>query len=364
MSDEVMELLLPELEPRERVLWTGRPQPGQLFRQSLSKGFFVLFFTGFMVLWICAVVQGGHNNWDQGKTVRPFARHNVLIAMGAGLWMLPPGLYMLLWPVREWWKGRGTIYALTDRRALIIRPGFFARREVLSFPRASLTPLRCDARADGSGNLVFENRKSWVGTPRPEGFLAVEHVRELEGQLHTMLGKNASSLPDSSIPSGSQSSASTFRLPLPARAMLVVFTVALSMGTLIIAARVLIVPLVLMLGILPSGAASKAFGVQELAPVLCLSGFIYVTGRLVQTPVEITIGEDRSILFKSWFLMRSVPVSEILSIKTGGWMDTNCFQAEIRHRQGRIHLINQFPVFREFLVTVKALNPAVEIQGF
>jgi hypothetical protein len=43
-----------------------------------------------------------------------------LIAALAGLWMIPPGLYILFWPLRSWRKLRRTCYALTDRRAVII----------------------------------------------------------------------------------------------------------------------------------------------------------------------------------------------------------------------------------------------------
>lgn len=114
------------LEPGEPIIWAGRAIPARIFRQSVSKGLFGLFFVGFTLVWICAVVHGGHNNWDRGRVVRPFATHNVLIAAGAGLWLLPPGFYMLSWPLRAWWKARNTGYAVTDRRALIVGSGFAA----------------------------------------------------------------------------------------------------------------------------------------------------------------------------------------------------------------------------------------------
>jgi hypothetical protein len=176
-----------ELEPGETVIWTCQPLPARLLRQSVPKGLFGLFFVSFALLWMCAVVAGWNNNWDRGQAVAPFATHNVVIAAGAGLWFLPLGIYMLSWPMRAWRQARTTVYALTDRRALIVKPALFGAFRVLSFPPEGLALIQFQERDDGSGDIVFENRKAWYGMREPSGFMAIARARDVETLLRKFL---------------------------------------------------------------------------------------------------------------------------------------------------------------------------------
>ena len=67
----------------------------RLVLQSTPTAIMGLSIIVFTLFWIVMVVHGGHNNWDRGQIVAPLATHNVLIAALAGLWIIPPGLYLL-----------------------------------------------------------------------------------------------------------------------------------------------------------------------------------------------------------------------------------------------------------------------------
>ena len=102
-SAEPAMLFFPELAAGETWSGTGRPRSvRRLVLRSVPKALFGLAFVGFTLFWMVVVVRGGHNNWDKGRAVPPFARHNVVIATLAGLGMIPPGFYMLFWPMRTW----------------------------------------------------------------------------------------------------------------------------------------------------------------------------------------------------------------------------------------------------------------------
>ena len=157
----------------------------------------------------------------------------------------------------------------------------------------------------------------------------------------------------------------TYTLALAYRAGLVLFGVVFTLGTLMLAVNVIAVPLVVVLGVIPIELASRALVVGYFfRNALFLVAFVYGTHRLVTIPIEITIDEERTVSFRNWFQTRSIPAAEIISISTGGWRDSNSFLAQIRHKQGKIILVNSFPEFRDFLAVVKSLNRTVEIKGF
>ena len=87
------------------------------------------------------------------------------------------------------------------------------------------------------------------------------------------------------------------------------------------------------------------------------------SGRL-SAPIEASWPEDGTIDFRSRLRTVQVPAGDITSITTGTWYDPNRFQAVVRHKGGKLTLINQFADFQDFLATLRELNPAVEIKGF
>jgi hypothetical protein len=89
-----------------------------------------------------------------------------------------------------------TVYALTDRRAIVWRARAVRREiEVRSFQSAELGEITRVERADGTGDLVFRELVSTTydsdgdrRTTRTRlGFIGVDRVRELEDLLRKTL---------------------------------------------------------------------------------------------------------------------------------------------------------------------------------
>ncbi len=43
-------------------------------------------------------------------------------------------------------------------------------------------------------------------------------------------------------------------------------------------------------------------------------------------------------------------------------MDPNAQSAVVRHKQGGVYILNDFPNFRGFASMMKALNPSIDVQ--
>ena len=110
VEDVRWNVLMSELHGRldqgERVLWTGRPQLGLLLRKGDLAGVpFSLLWCGFAIFWESQVLT----------TNAPWF---------FALWGIPfilVGIYLVLGRfVVDAWRRQRTVYAVTDRRALIL----------------------------------------------------------------------------------------------------------------------------------------------------------------------------------------------------------------------------------------------------
>jgi len=116
------------------------------------------------------------------------------------LWGVPfilVGLGMLSAPYWSWRRARQTCYALTDRRAFILEPGWMGSVRTSSYEPSALGTMSRSERADGSGDLVFDevvaaNSNRGARLQR-RGFLGVGNVREVEDRVRsTLLRRSAS----------------------------------------------------------------------------------------------------------------------------------------------------------------------------
>jgi hypothetical protein len=132
------------LQPGEKILWTGRPDPSRLIGRADR------FLIPFSLMW-----GGGAIVWESG-----------VILTGAPwlfwLWGLPfvvAGQYFI-WGrfIYKRWDRRRTAYALTDQRALILRGG-----SLQSVFLSQLPSIHQSVRADGSGSLEFGSSAGWYG---------------------------------------------------------------------------------------------------------------------------------------------------------------------------------------------------------
>ncbi|QFT97358.1 hypothetical protein FIU85_08600 [Roseovarius sp. THAF8] len=127
------------LNPGEKVLWQGRPDPGvTIAPASIVTLIFGLFFAGFALLWMILAATAGGAFWMFG-----------LIHFSVGLGIAFGGIF---W---EPWKRRHTWYTLTDSRAFIARDLPFLGRSLKSYPITGQT--RLELRDGTPGSVMFDH---------------------------------------------------------------------------------------------------------------------------------------------------------------------------------------------------------------
>jgi hypothetical protein len=189
-----------ELTPEEKLVWLGQPEPSTVVRSAR-----VLVIVG-LVWTIGSIFFALH--WL--KMADDFNRHwNAAPGVGAGgferrergFFDYLPWLFVLIgvgimtspfWMLR---KARQTCYALTNQRALICQPGWFGAWNTSSYTAPGLGKMRRRERADGTGDLIFEevtststNSEGHSSTTTTwRGFLNIARVREVEALVRSTL---------------------------------------------------------------------------------------------------------------------------------------------------------------------------------
>ncbi len=170
VSSELADRVANELEADERLLWVGQPRLDLATRPAFFLVPFGIVFAGFAVLWM--VLAGAMTGGLMAPCALPF------IAVGIGLIASPVWLRS---------QARKTLYALTNRRAIIWEPAWFGATTVRNYTAAGLGHMSRTERADGSGDLVFEeittygsNNNGTSSRTTRRGFLSIDKVREVE----------------------------------------------------------------------------------------------------------------------------------------------------------------------------------------
>lgn len=137
-----------QLEPGERLLWSGRPRQGLMLRRTdVFMIPFSLLWGGFAIFWFAMAVGGGAPAF-------------------MALWGLPfvfVGLYLIggrfFWDAYQRSK---TFYAVTDRRVLILSSGVMGQNLRALNPK-SLPETSLNLRPDGSGTITFGTSPFFYG---------------------------------------------------------------------------------------------------------------------------------------------------------------------------------------------------------
>lgn len=176
-----------ELEPGERLLWADRAY----HRHDRISGAFLAW--GFIVV-VLAVVSC--ISWAQFVR-NPLGEIGGLLSLGLGLGVVE--FFVVLGLVSNWLRRRGervkrenTLYALTDRRAILWEPVVSSGAvKIVTFPKGCVSGVHRLEYSDGSGDVLFRTRGSgfqygdeyWG----PSGFLGVVNVRRVEEQVRRTL---------------------------------------------------------------------------------------------------------------------------------------------------------------------------------
>src|SRR5207247_633237 len=106
----------PELDAGERILWCGQPNPGRMWIHAVPILIFGIPWTLFAVFWMAmAIGFGTHASGPPGPFRSLFPLFGLpFVLIGIGMLSAP------YWMART---ARSTIYAITDKRALVISGG-------------------------------------------------------------------------------------------------------------------------------------------------------------------------------------------------------------------------------------------------
>lgn len=136
MNIDIENELRPILSGDEKLLWTGRPRTGILFRATdiFMIPFSVLWF-GFAIFWEYSVVHTGV----------PFFALFGLLFVAVGLFML---IGRFFWDAS---KRKNTRYGITDTR-VIIKSGL-TTKGIKSLNIRAMSDITYKQKADGSGTI-------------------------------------------------------------------------------------------------------------------------------------------------------------------------------------------------------------------
>lgn len=183
-----------ELLPGETLLWAGKPSSafGGMFYHlgaplmMLGTLFFLVFgFGAFFMVSSTRVVSDARVVAGPGF-VETTSRHSGAVLFPFIMIML----VIVLLAALKVWRSHNALYAITDRRALIIR-----NNAVQSYGGGDIRFIQRRTNRDGTGDLIFDQetrtRMHHYGSntfaPRidttPVGFLGIPNVREVEALM-------------------------------------------------------------------------------------------------------------------------------------------------------------------------------------
>ncbi len=198
MQIQTMEASLSnELLEGEELLWTGRPDPQRRHIVSPARVFLILGLV-FLPIGLLAVLIGLALLLSSVFPPGFQAGSLGLFIPGGVLFVL--GLVYLLIGLVGFYPSRNMLYAVTNRRVIILRPGRYLR--VSSYGKRAITQVHRFERPDGTGDLIFVgnppygsygNNQSNAGTSitgRLGAFSAIPNVRLVEQTLLRMLSED------------------------------------------------------------------------------------------------------------------------------------------------------------------------------
>jgi len=167
MDFESQQTAQAQLEPGERLLWHGKPDPKRGLLATIPLVLFAIPWTGFSVFWMAAA--SGFFFESEPGWMSLFALFGVpFVLVGLGMLTSPYWLYK---------KAKLTVYALTNRRAMIITGR--ATKKVQSFAASDMGLIERTERANGRGDVMFATVEVKKGTQQI-GFMGISNARRVE----------------------------------------------------------------------------------------------------------------------------------------------------------------------------------------
>jgi hypothetical protein len=182
LPEEWVARIKPELAPGERLIWAGQARPSRELSGQSYATIYVLGFAAVAVFGVAALfgVFGSH--------FRAIETTLATVGVGSGIISFLIGLGLIANMLDKRSERRllkGTLYALTDARAITWSPTGGALT-VQSIPRGSVKSLHRMEYADGSGSVIFDNPAS-VQSGVVSGFREIPDARRVEALVRLYL---------------------------------------------------------------------------------------------------------------------------------------------------------------------------------
>ena len=177
---EIEKIALSQIDSGERLLWCGAPSPGMAAVGALPATLFGIPFFGFACFWIWSAWSMTSQSRSDSSPWSLFPLFGVPFAL--------IGLAIMASPLWAWLAARRTVYAVTERRAVII--GGWASRSIQSFTRDEIGNVIRIERPDGVGTLHFASRVTTNSKGferiRRIGFIGIPEVRRVEQMIRNL----------------------------------------------------------------------------------------------------------------------------------------------------------------------------------
>lgn len=172
-----------ELQSGESLYWTGVANPSRAAVSALPATLFGIPFAGFALFWISTA---WHATQGMARSSNAFAKSFSVFPI-FGVPFLLVGLGILLAPLWVYLKGRNTVYAVTNKRVMIISGA--SNRTVKSCTAADIVSVDHRERPDGSGdvlirtNLQMRAQNSNSLSQMTIGLYGVPNVKDVAAQV-------------------------------------------------------------------------------------------------------------------------------------------------------------------------------------
>lgn len=191
LNERLRQFLNREVQPGEQLRWFGQPRPWRMAIRSIPIVLFAIPWTAFSIFWMA--MAGGaawfSHEHTESATAPSLSPMDLFACFPLfGLPFLLIGLGMLSSPFWMMRKARRTLYAVTDRRVIILSGSWSTT--VTTLMPDQLRDLTRKEKLDGSGDLYFEQPPVYESRtqPRPthRGFIGIPNVREVEELVRTI----------------------------------------------------------------------------------------------------------------------------------------------------------------------------------
>lgn len=154
MNPQLQSVLRNELQAHEQLLWSAQPNARQsaFGANSGCAAFFGLIWTGFILLWMGGWLAG---SWAMGDGL--FGIGFGLLGLAFGSIFLLVGLALMSSPYWAYRAARRTVYAITERRILVIEAK--RTKSVSSYYDVRAADIKRTERPNGTGSLVFNQEE-------------------------------------------------------------------------------------------------------------------------------------------------------------------------------------------------------------